>query len=253
MGPAVRAASGGGGAQMPKSRAAFGGGPVTWGTFALFGLVGGGTAFYVHLEREKRRVLVAKRQAEARGAAAIGGPFELVDVDGKAFHSEQLKGNWVLLYFGFTFCPDICPEELDKVTACLDILDAQPGMPEVVPVFISIDPHRDTPAKVKEYLKDFHPRMVGLTGTEAQVKAAAKTYRVYYSKPSTDDSDDYLVDHSIVMYLVNPEGQFCSYYGQLVTAEKMADGIAKEVEASQLSTDATFMDILLEAPRKLFS
>jgi protein SCO1/2 len=102
-------------------------------------------------------------------------------------------------------------------------------MAEVQPVFVTIDPDRDTPEKLEAYLKEFHPRLVGLTGTNEQVKKAAKTFRVYFSKPIEDDSDDYLVDHTIIMYLMDPEWNFTAYYGQFMTAQEMADDMVKKV------------------------
>eukprot|EP00041_Stephanoeca_diplocostata_P039516 m.1633674 g.1633674 ORF g.1633674 m.1633674 type:complete len:298 (-) comp25410_c0_seq1:1334-2227(-) len=213
--------------------------PVTWATLGVFLAVGGGAAFYVHLEREKRSQVVEKRKAKTAGAPAIGGPFTLVDVNGNSFSNSDLFGKWVVLYFGFTFCPDICPEELDKLTEVIDILDKTPDMPEVTPVFISVDPNRDTPEKLKEYLLDFHPRMIGLTGPEADIKKTAKAYRVYYSRPEENsDGDDYLVDHTIIMYLLDPEGNFCQYYGQIYTAEDMATGMVKFIRERTKSATA---------------
>jgi len=135
------------------------------------------------------------------------------------------------MYFGFTFCPDICPEELDKMTEALTILDEGGDLPEIQPVFITIDPDRDTNEKLKEYLEDFHPRMIALTGTNEEIKATAKTYRVYYSKPREFDDDDYLVDHTIIMYLIAPTGVFEQHYGQLMTAQEMAAGITDKIRS----------------------
>jgi len=193
-------------------------------------VIGGGAAAYVNIERSKREKEEQCRRDQAVGRPDIGGPFKLTDVHGKPFGSEDLKGKWSLLYFGFTFCPDICPDELDKMTEALNTLAADKDMPEVQPVFITIDPDRDTPEKLQAYLQDFHPKLLGLTGTNAEVKAAAKVFRVYYSKPIEDESDDYLVDHTIIMYLMDPEFQFAQYFGQFMTAPEMAQGMAETME-----------------------
>lgn len=214
---------------MPTRKGTTGTSPVGWKGLGTCLLLGGSGAFYVHLEREKVKIATEKKNTKAAGAAAIGGPFKMHDLEGKEFTEQNLLGQWTLLYFGFTFCPDICPEELDKMSEALDILDENKKLPTVQPIFISIDPDRDTPEKLKVYLEDFHPRMFALTGTNEETKATAKTYRVYYSRPEPDGSDDYLVDHTIIMYLISPSGEFVQHYGQLMTPQEMAAGIAKKI------------------------
>lgn len=132
-----------------------------------------------------------------------------------------------MLYFGFTHCPDICPDELVKLAAAIDDVEKRTGK-QVQPVFISIDPERDSVEKVNEYVKGFHPRLRGLTGPVEKVKEAAKAYRVYYTK-TNDDPDDYLVDHSIIMYLLDPEGQFMAFYGKNLDKAELADRISKAI------------------------
>ncbi|EIE27272.1 SCO1-SenC-domain-containing protein [Coccomyxa subellipsoidea C-169] len=161
---------------------------------------------------------------ESAGVAAIGGHFDLLDQDGKKFTHENLIGNYSLLYFGFTNCPDICPDELEKLATAIDAVEKQTGQ-KVLPVFITVDPERDSVPKVREYVKQFHPRLIGLTGPQDKVKAAAKAYRVYYTK-TNDDPKDYLVDHSIIMYLLDPKGQFVSFYGKNHTVPELADKIS---------------------------
>lgn len=203
--------------------------PVTWIGLGVALALGGGGIYYVRSERDRRKEFAEKRKSQSAGKPAIGGPFNLLDTEGKEFSSDQLKGNWSILYFGFTFCPDVCPDELNKLTETLEIIDSTDGMPKLQPVFISIDPNRDTPEKIKGYLEDFHPRLIGLTGTDEQIRALAKLYRIYYSKPIDDDGLDYLVDHTIIMYLLNPKGEFAWYYGQNLTAPEMAEGIIKYI------------------------
>ncbi|CAI5963721.1 unnamed protein product [Closterium sp. NIES-64] len=210
----------------PLSGRSEGEAPVTWASLALLLLTGG--ALLTYFESEKRKRLEAVRELKPVGKAAIGGPFTLVDGNGKAFTEADLKGRWALLYFGFTFCPDICPSQLINIAQAVDLVEKQVGV-QVVPVFISVDPERDTADQVKEYVKEFHPRMIGLTGTPEQVKAAARAFRVYYMK-TEEEGYDYLVDHSIISYLMSPEFEFVKFFGRNHTPEGLADGIAGEIK-----------------------
>ncbi|CAL8462931.1 g2465 [Coccomyxa elongata] len=199
------------------------GGPVSYASLALTLGTGAGILWYFNHERERKLAEIRSKQ-ESVGVAAIGGPFDLLDQDGKRFTHEDLRGNYSLLYFGFTHCPDICPDELEKLATAIDGVEKQTGH-KVLPVFITVDPERDSVPKVKAYVKQFHPRLIGLTGPLEKVKAAAKAYRVYYTK-TNDDPNDYLVDHSIIMYLLNPDGQFMSFYGKNYTATELAENIS---------------------------
>lgn len=136
----------------------------------------------------------------------IGGPFQLVDQNGKPTTEAALKGQWNAVFFGFTYCPDVCPGTLQALAAASDQLG--PKAKDLRIVFISVDPARDTPQQMKAYLSaDYLPKNVlGLTGTPAQTEAAAKVYRVYHKKAG--DGPDYTVDHSTVVYLVDPKGRF---------------------------------------------
>lgn len=203
-------------------------GPVSYISLALTAATGAGLMWWYSLEKEKR---LGNRAADpvVTGSAAIGGPFNLVDQNGKEFTHEDLKGRFALLYFGFTHCPDICPEELEKIVEALTTVEQETGT-WVQPVFISLDPERDSVAQVSEYVKEFHPKMLGLTGTLEQTTAAARAYRVYYSK-TNDSKDDYLVDHSIITYLVNPDGEFVTYFGKNVGAEALAKSIKGHVSS----------------------
>lgn len=117
-----------------------------------------------------------QKSQEVVGKAAVGGPFSLTDQNGKPFTEQNLLGKFSVLYFGFTHCPDICPDELEKLAEALDMIEKKIGY-QVQPVFISVDPKRDTPKAVKAYVKEFHPRLIGLTGSEEAVKACSKAYR----------------------------------------------------------------------------
>jgi protein SCO1/2 len=150
---------------------------------------------YYNLVRTRKQADEASR-VEGYGKPLLGGPWSLVDGDGVPRTSGDYLGQYVLLYFGFTFCPDICPNELVKMAQVVQALDATPQHAgKVTPMFISLDPYRDTCEQVKAYCADFHPRMVGLTGTPGQVAKAAKAYRVYFSevdRKEGQDNDDYL-------------------------------------------------------------
>jgi len=142
--------------------------------------------------------------------------------------NADLVGKWTLLYFGFTKCPDICPEELGKVSGVLERLDARGQL--VQPVFITIDPSRDTKQRLKDYFAEalLHPRFMALTGTHDEVRVACRAYRVYFTKPTPEEiaKGDYLLDHSIISYLVDPEGQFADYYGKSLSADEMQERMA---------------------------
>lgn len=190
---------------------------------ALFVATGVGLFFY--FRHEKAKIEEAKRkkleEQAAVGRPRIGGPFSLVSSTGHPFTHEDLLGSFSLIYFGFTNCPDICPEELDKMSTVVDEVAKVHG-PVINPVFVTCDPARDRVPIVAEYIADFHPRMIGLTGSYDAVKAACKAYRVYFSTPpGADPTSDYLVDHSIFFYLMDPEGKFVDAFGKSSTEEEV--------------------------------
>jgi protein SCO1/2 len=140
-------------------------------------------------------------------ALTVGGPFSLIDGDGKPVTDQTWRGKYMLVYFGYTYCPDVCPTTLTSVAAALDKLG--PKADQIQPLFITVDPKRDTAAVVKQYAAAFSPRLIGLTGTPEQIAAAAKEYRVYYAEHRTGPGpDDYSMDHSSVLYLMGPDGRF---------------------------------------------
>ena len=146
--------------------------------------------------------------ARAEGVAQIGGPFSLIDQNGQRRTDADFHGHYTLVFFGFTNCPDVCPTTLTMIQDVLTMLGAKAA--NVVPIFVSIDPERDTPAVLKSYLSSFGPRFVGLTGTPAEVAKAAQAYKVYYQKVPLDGGG-YTMNHSSIIYLMGPDGKFVSH------------------------------------------
>ncbi len=160
----------------------------------------------------------------------IGGPFRLVDASGRTVSEADYRGRWVLVYFGYTFCPDLCPTELQTMAAALDRLG--PAAAEVAPLFITIDPERDTPDVLAKYVKLFDPRIVGLTGSPSAVAAAARNFRVYYAKVPGKNGSPYLMDHSSLIYLMDPQGRLAALFDQGTTARDLADAIRSQMARS---------------------
>jgi protein SCO1/2 len=151
--------------------------------------------------------------------AAIGGPFNLVDHKGQPVTDQDIITKPVLIYFGYTFCPDICPYDVARNVEAINILDSQ-GY-GVTPVFITIDPRRDTPQVLSDFVDNMHPQLIGLTGTDAQIKVASKAYKRYYKANETND-EYYLVDHSTFTYLMLPKTGFVDFFRRDETAEQIA-------------------------------
>lgn len=163
---------------------------------------------------------------QATAVPVVGGPFALTDQNGNPVTEAAFKGKLMLVYFGYTYCPDVCPTALTEIGNAVEALG--PAGDKVAPVFVTVDPARDTPEHLKEYLAYFHPRFVGLTGTAERVAAAAKAYRVYYAKAKSKeatDALDYLVDHTSIIYLMGPEGGLKAHFPHGTGADAMAKKI----------------------------
>lgn len=196
----------------------------------VIGLTGFAVAEYYFILRPANRA-IGQKQASI-GRPQIGAPWRLINMKGDSEGSEELKGNWLLLYFGFTHCPDVCPDELEKMIRIVDRMDSAKGEKiSLIPVFISVDPERDTPKRVADYCAEFSPKLKGYTGTAEQVAEVAKKFRVYYKAgPRTANApDDYIVDHSIMVYLIDPDGNFVDFYGQNRDENEVVEMIKSKV------------------------
>ena len=209
--------------------------PITWASLGICAVIGTGLVTYYISEKERRQTQVTMgSQTKTIGKAAIGGPWSLFNTEGRLVTDTNYRGRFQFVYFGFTKCPDICPNELVKIGKIFETLDAKPEIAgQIKPLFISIDPRRDTIDQLKVYAQDFHPAFDWLTGTPEQVNAVAKAYRVYWSKVDVttdeDDDDEYSVDHTIVTYLMGPDGEFIDLYTSGVDSKQIVEKITKHV------------------------
>ena len=163
----------------------------------------------------------------------IGGPFELTDHRGSRVTEASYKGTHMLVFFGYTFCPDVCPTTLSTISSALDELGADAE--KVTPLFVTVDAERDTPEYVKEYLEHFHPAIIGLSGNPKQIKAIAKGYGVYYAKAMEEgaDPEDYLMDHTSITYLMDNDGMYVTHFSHDTEASDMAAKIKSILAGGQ--------------------
>ncbi|MGB0553152.1 MAG: SCO family protein [Alphaproteobacteria bacterium] len=166
----------------------------------------------------------------------IGGPFSLADHDGNSVTDGDFRGRFMLIYFGYTYCPDICPTNLQVMGTALSALGAKDPKAalRVTPVFVTIDPERDTSELLKEYVANFHPNMVGLRGDALQTKAMADAYRMHFLKvvPEGSEPEDYLMNHSSITFLMGPEGELVTLFPHDTTPEKMEVVLGKYLSNS---------------------
>jgi len=183
----------------------------------LVGALGGAAALIVTSSAQGPKI-------ETTGTALIGGPFTLVDQNGKTVTDRDFRGKYMLIFFGFTHCPDICPAELQVMSAALDALG--PKADGVVPIFVTLDPERDTPEALGTYVENFGKNFVGLTGSPTAVADAAKAYRVTYSKfeyKGKDGNNGYSIDHSALVYLMDKNGQYLTHFTYGTPPAKMTE------------------------------
>lgn len=186
---------------------------VIVGGFLLGALLGAGILIF-NTDMRGNRVVTS-------GKALVGGPFALTGKDGKTVTDQDFRGRYMLVFFGFTHCPDICPAELQVMAAALDELGSDAD--KVVPIFISLDPERDTSELVAAYVENFGPNFVGLTGSPEAIAQAAKAYRVTYQKFQDESmGENYSIDHSALVYLMGPDGEFITHIPYGTPAAKMA-------------------------------
>jgi protein SCO1/2 len=187
----------------------------------LIGALGGAAALVLSQGAPDRSVTTS-------GKALVGGPFTLVDQNGKTVTDQDFRGRHMLIFFGFTHCPDICPAELQVISAALDELG--PKAEKVVPIFVTLDPERDTPEVMADYVKNFGSRFVGLTGSTEAIAEAAKAYRVAFSKfeyKGQDSNYGYSIDHSALVYLIGPDGEYVTHFSYGTPAQKMSETLRR--------------------------
>jgi len=195
---------------------------------SLVSLMLGVMAYWVYFGAPDDQFTKCRTSRIAAGKASIGGPFTLVDKTGRTVTDKDIITKPSLVYFGYTYCPDVCPADNARNAEAVDLLTKM-GF-DVVPVFISVDPDRDTPQVVGEFAGYMHEKMIGLTGSAEQVKAASQAYRTYYRK--NGEGDDYLVDHTTFTYLTLPKYGFVELFRREASPQTMADTVACFVNAS---------------------
>lgn len=170
--------------------------------------------------------MLPELSSKSSGTALIGGPFTMINQKGETVTDQTYAGKYTLLFFGFTFCKDVCPTELQVMTAALAQMGADAD--KIAPLFVSVDPDRDTPAVMASYVSSFDKRLQGLTGSPEQVAAIAKAYHVFYKKiPNPENPNDYEMDHSPILYLMSPDGKFLKYFAYSTDAKGLAETLEK--------------------------
>ena len=184
----------------------------------------GGLAAFTLFPAARERLLPSIN-VRSVGQALVGGPFTLTDHTGKRVTDQDFRGKLLLVFFGFTNCPDVCPTALQVMAAALDKLG--PNAARITPVLISVDPAHDTPAVLATYVASFHPRLVGLTGSQAEIDAVAKAYRVYIKKvPDPKSTAGYTIDHSSIIYVIGPDGAYRSHFTHANSPDVMAERLS---------------------------
>jgi protein SCO1/2 len=191
-------------------------------------LVIAGSVFWFSARDDRQAATILG--SSSTGEALVGGPFDLIDHTGRRVTDADFRGKWLLVFFGYTHCPDACPLSLHEIAIALDHL-GDAGR-DVDALFISIDPERDTPEVLAEFVGAFHERIIGLTGTPEQVEAAAKAYRVYYQKRTDGDPVYYLVDHTTAIYFMGPDGKYVTHFRYDIGGVEMAEQMRTHLSQS---------------------
>ena len=180
----------------------------------------GGLAAFTLFPAARERLLPSIN-VRSVGQVLVGGPFTLTDHTGKRVTDQDFRGKFVLMFFGFTNCPDVCPTALQVMAAALDKLG--PNAERITPVLVSVDPEHDTPSVLAAYVASFHPRLVGLTGSQSEIDAIAKAYRVYVKKvPDPKSTAGYTMDHSSIIYVLGPDGSYRMHFTHATSPDVMA-------------------------------
>jgi cytochrome oxidase Cu insertion factor (SCO1/SenC/PrrC family) len=193
--------------------------------FLVCGLLAGALAAVATIPQIRDRVVGGGAQKSV-GQALVGGPFTLTDHTGKRVSDTDFRGRNMLLFFGFTFCPDVCPTALQVMAGVMEKLG--PKADRIVPLFISVDPERDTPEQLAQYVATFHPRLVGLTGAKEEIDTVLKAYRVYAQKVEDPKSTaGYTMNHSTIIYLMGPDGQYRTHFTHATSVDAMYERLSK--------------------------
>jgi cytochrome oxidase Cu insertion factor (SCO1/SenC/PrrC family) len=199
-------------------------------TITVLGLAFGALVALLALPGARERLIGPPvAQSTTTGKALVGGPFALQDPTGKTVTDADFRGRTLLVFFGYTYCPDVCPATLQVIAAALDKLGDRAD--RIAPLFISVDPDRDTPQRMGEYVKSFSPRIIGLTGSTEAINAVKKAYRAFAQKAPGSGSD-YTVDHSAIIYVMGPDGSYLAHFTPATTVDQMATRLGELVAAS---------------------
>ncbi|XP_033918779.1 protein SCO2 homolog, mitochondrial [Melopsittacus undulatus] len=197
------------------------------------GAAGAAAGAWLWLRQRREQERQRRRREALRGLALTHADFRLRDQTGAPRAKSDFRGQWVLLYFGFTHCPDVCPAALERMGRAAAALERDPALPPLQPLFVTVDPERDDEAALRRYLRDFHPRLLGLTGSAEDVRAAAAAFRVYASAGPRDADGDYIVDHSVLIYLLGPDGLLLDCYGSGKSAEELERSVREHMRTYQ--------------------
>lgn len=178
------------------------------------------------------RLYISNQEEPITGSASgPGGPFELTSHTGEKVSNTDFLGRYMLVYFGYSYCPDVCPLDLQKLSVALYSLEeAGYDTTPVQPLFITVDPERDTVEELAGFLSDFHPRLLGLTGTVDEIRAVADSYKVYFAKREQPDTTDYLMDHQAIIFVMDPEGNYVRLFSSRDKPEDIAKSLASVLD-----------------------